>query len=80
MFLRFYTASAHSGHKQHPTMRSVADIPATTYQTPRFDSLIKNTISPVSMGRSMLFAFEADHAAERRGRRQAQHHFEFTGA
>jgi hypothetical protein len=40
----------------------------------------KNTISPVSMRRSMLFAFEADHAAEHRGRRQAQHHFEFTGA
>lgn len=39
----------------------------------------KNTISPVSMRRSVLFAFEADHAAERRGHRQAQHHFEFTG-
>jgi len=34
-----------------------------------------NTISPMPM----LFALEADHAAERRGHRQAQHHFEFTG-
>jgi hypothetical protein len=39
----------------------------------------KNTISPVSMRRPMLFAFEADHAAGRRGHRQAQHHVEFTG-
>jgi hypothetical protein len=76
-------------------MRSVADIPATAHQRPRFDSLMassaltqcdkvdfpepegptNNTISPMPM----LFALETDHAAERRGHRQAQHHFEFTG-